>query len=114
VPNQCRFLFHAIAFAAVLAVGMMMDVPKAEACSPESNIGSLCRTAGTYCPQGTLPADGRLLRASDNQALTSLLLGAYGGDGKTTFTLPNLNTPENLHRGIRTCVVTEGTYPRRS
>lgn len=47
-------------------------------------------TAAHFCPRGSLPADGRVLQVESNQALFSLLGATYGGDGRTTFALPNL------------------------
>jgi len=40
---------------------------------------------------GTLPCDGRLLPINQNQALFSLYGTTYGGDGRTTFALPDLD-----------------------
>lgn len=42
------------------------------------------------CPQNWLPADGRSMSVSSNQALFSLLGTTFGGNGSTTFNLPNL------------------------
>lgn len=47
--------------------------------------------AGNFAPVGYLPCDGRLLSISQNSALFSLLGTMYGGDGMSTFALPNLN-----------------------
>ncbi|RYF79273.1 MAG: phage tail protein [Comamonadaceae bacterium] len=41
-------------------------------------------------PKGWAPCDGRLMAVQQNQALFSLLGVAYGGDGITTFALPDL------------------------
>ncbi|MDD4962541.1 MAG: tail fiber protein [Gallionella sp.] len=41
-------------------------------------------------PQGWVPCAGQILPVSQNQALFSLLGGQYGGDGRTTFALPDL------------------------
>jgi microcystin-dependent protein len=53
-------------------------------------IGAIAIFAGNVIPKGWYPCDGRLLDISKNQALASLLGKAYGGDGKTTFGLPDL------------------------
>lgn len=42
-------------------------------------------------PQGWASCDGQLLPISGNQTLFDLLGTTYGGDGQTTFALPNLN-----------------------
>jgi microcystin-dependent protein len=46
--------------------------------------------AGNFAPTGWATCDGQLLPISQNTALFSLLGTTYGGDGKTTFGLPNL------------------------
>ena len=46
--------------------------------------------AGSYAPRGWAFCSGQLLAISQNQALFSLLGTTYGGDGRTTFGLPDL------------------------
>ncbi|MBE7691391.1 phage tail protein [Tenacibaculum finnmarkense] len=46
--------------------------------------------AGNFAPRGWAFCDGQLLAISQNQALFSLLGTTYGGDGRTTFGLPDL------------------------
>lgn len=53
-------------------------------------LGQICYFAYTRPFEGWLPCDGRLLSIYDYQALFSLLGTAYGGDGHTTFALPDL------------------------
>ena len=54
-------------------------------------LGQIMAIAFTYVPKGWLPCDGRLMSIAQNSALFSLLGTTYGGDGVTTFALPNLN-----------------------
>ncbi len=70
-------------------------------------IGEVHLFAGPM-PTTFLPADGRLLPISQNTTLFVALLTTFGGDGKTTFALPNLKavTPNNLAYGV--CVY--GTF----
>ena len=42
-----------------------------------------------FCPRGSAPLEGQLLAVSSNTALFSLLGTTYGGDGRTTFGLPD-------------------------
>ncbi len=56
----------------------------------EPFVGEIILFAGNFAPKGYLPCDGRLLAISQNTALFSLLGTMYGGDGKTTFALPDL------------------------
>jgi microcystin-dependent protein len=46
--------------------------------------------AGNFAPKGWASCDGQLLPISQNTALFSLLGTMYGGDGKSTFALPNM------------------------
>ncbi|MEO9322506.1 tail fiber protein [Nocardioides sp. C4-1] len=58
--------------------------------SDEPFLGSLMLTAFDFAPRGWAPCDGQLLPVAQNQALFSLLGNRYGGDGVTTFALPDL------------------------
>ena len=53
-------------------------------------LGEIRLVAFDFEPQGWAFCDGRLLPINQNQALFSLLGTYYGGDGKTTFALPDL------------------------
>jgi len=52
-----------------------------------------------FAPTGWALCDGQLLSISQNTALFSLLGTTYGGDGKTTFALPNLQGSAPLDAG---------------
>lgn len=56
--------------------------------------------AGNFAPAGWALCNGQLLPISQNTALFSLLGTFYGGDGKTTFALPNLQASAPLHPGL--------------
>lgn len=56
----------------------------------EEYIGIVKLFAGNFAPRGWLFCDGSLLSISSNSALFSILGTTYGGDGVTTFALPNL------------------------
>ena len=53
-------------------------------------VGEIRIFAGNFAPTGWALCNGQLLPISQNTALFSLLGTFYGGDGKTTFALPNL------------------------
>jgi len=61
----------------------------------------------TVVPDGWVPCSGQLLPLSQNTALFSLLGTYYGGDGKATFALPNLNGKTPIMHGDST---TGSTY----
>lgn len=64
-----------------------------------------------FCPRGYASAEGQLLAISQNDALFSLLGTMYGGDGRTTFGLPDLRsrTPIGTGAGPALSTVTQGT-----
>ncbi|QAY67086.1 phage tail protein [Paenibacillus protaetiae] len=53
----------------------------------------------SYVPLGWASCDGQLLRIEQNEALFSLLGTTYGGDGVTTFALPDFRGKVPLHAG---------------
>jgi microcystin-dependent protein len=52
-----------------------------------------------FAPTGWAQCNGQLLPLSQNTALFSLLGTFYGGDGKSTFALPNLQGSAAVHQG---------------
>lgn len=56
----------------------------------EPLLGSIMLFAGNFAPRGWAFCNGQLLPISSNSALFSLLGTQYGGDGRTTFALPDL------------------------
>jgi microcystin-dependent protein len=52
-------------------------------------IGSISTFAGSFAPVGFFDCDGRLLSVKDYPALCSIIFTTYGGDGVTTFALPD-------------------------
>jgi microcystin-dependent protein len=62
----------------------------AKACDSDPMLGSLCTFAFNFAPRGWAEANGQMLPINSNQALFSLLGTTYGGDGRTTFALPDL------------------------
>lgn len=55
--------------------------------------------SGNFAPLGWALCNGQLLPISQNTALFSLLGTTYGGDGKSTFALPNLQGSAPMHPG---------------
>lgn len=56
----------------------------------EEYLGIIKIFAGSFAPRGWLDCNGQLLAISQNTALFSILGTTYGGDGITTFALPDL------------------------
>lgn len=65
----------------------------------EPFIAQIMMFAGTFAPRGWAFCDGLLLPISQNPALFSLLGTTYGGDGRTTFALPDLRGRVPMHAG---------------
>ena len=64
-----------------------------------------------FAPPGWMPCQGQLLPISSNTGLFSLLMITYGGDGKSTFGLPDL-APLQAERGtLQYCIAVQGVYP---
>ena len=62
-------------------------------------IGEIIMFAGNFAPRGWAFCDGQLLAISTNPALFSILGTTYGGDGRTTFGLPDLRGRVSVHPG---------------
>ncbi|MGB1241228.1 MAG: phage tail protein [Chitinophagales bacterium] len=65
----------------------------------EPFVGEIRMFAGNFAPRGWEFCDGQLLTISQNDALFSLFGTVYGGDGRTTFALPDLRGRIPLHAG---------------
>jgi microcystin-dependent protein len=65
----------------------------------EPFVGQIIMFGGNYAIGGWAKCDGQLLAVSQNQALFSLLGTIYGGDGRTTFALPDLRGRIPIHMG---------------
>lgn len=65
----------------------------------EPFIGEIIMFGGNFAPRGWALCDGQLLPISSNTALFSILGTTYGGDGRTTFALPDLRGRVAVHCG---------------
>ena len=71
----------------------------------EASIGEIRTFAGNYIPEDQpawLPCNGQSLAVSQYQELYSLIGTTYGGNGSTTFALPNLNGALPIGQGTST------------
>lgn len=62
-------------------------------------LGEIRMVAWNFAPNGWALCNGQLLSIAQNTALFSLLGTTYGGDGRTTFGLPNLQGRVPVHQG---------------
>jgi len=65
----------------------------------DPTLGEITMFAGNFAPRNWAFCDGQLLPISSNQALFAILGTTYGGDGRTTFALPDLRGRVALHEG---------------
>jgi len=63
-------------------------------------IGEIRMFAGNFAPRGWAKCEGQLLAISQYSALFSILGTTYGGDGRTTFALPDLRGRVPMHYGL--------------
>jgi len=105
----------------VLVAGLLTAQPAAAASEPF--LGEIMLFAGNFCPRGWESASGQTLPIAQNTALFSLLGTTYGGNGQTTFALPNitstLTTTATTGNDVAVtapiilmaCIALEGVYP---
>jgi microcystin-dependent protein len=84
--------------AAVLAAGSLVHSAPAQA-AVDPFLGEVMLVGYNFCPRGWASTEGQLLAISQNSALFSLLGTIYGGDGRTTFALPDLRSRVPLGQG---------------
>lgn len=65
----------------------------------EPYIGEIRMFAGNYAPEGWHLCDGSLLSIAENDVLFALIGTTYGGDGQSTFALPDLRGRVMVHQG---------------
>src|SRR5216110_3217385 len=62
-------------------------------------VGEIRMFAGNFAPVGWMFCEGQLLPISENTTLFQLIGTTYGGDGQSTFALPDLRGRVPLHMG---------------
>ena len=60
--------------------------------------------------QNWMPCKGQILQISQNSALYALIGTTFGGNGQTTFALPNLKSPIE---GLQYLICVQGIFPPR-
>lgn len=90
-------------------------------------IGEICQYPYTFEPKDWAYCHGQMMAINSNQALFSLLGTTYGGDGKTTFKLPDLRPKDvngnpiqlrvgDIYQGkvyMESFIALRGLYPPR-
>lgn len=62
-------------------------------------VGEIRMFAGNFPPVGWMFCDGQLLPISENETLFQLIGTTFGGDGESTFALPNMQSRIPIHMG---------------
>lgn len=62
-------------------------------------VGEIRMFAGNFAPAGWMFCEGQLLPISENETLFQLIGTTYGGDGESTFALPDLRGRIPMHQG---------------
>ena len=91
---KTRLAVGAALFGTLLAASVPVS-----AASLEPMLGSIDFVGFNFAPRGWAACDGQTLPISSNTALFSLLGTTYGGDGRTTFALPDLRGRVPMHKG---------------
>jgi microcystin-dependent protein len=90
--------------AAVSAGAIIAGIALTGATTPakagaEPFIGEIMMVGYTFCPRSWAEANGQLVSINENPALYSLYGTTFGGDGRTTFALPDLRGRVPMHVG---------------
>ena len=89
---------HVVSAAVVVATLASLPVKQAAA-GTAPFIGEIMWVGYNFCPPGWADANGQLIQIVDNIDLFTLYGTIYGGDGRTTFALPDLRGRVSIHAG---------------
>lgn len=78
----------------------------------EPFVGQIQLLPYNFAPQYWAFCEGQILSIQEYQTLYSLIGTNFGGDGRSTFALPNLKGKEP-EPGTRYCIALQGIYPQR-
>lgn len=101
-----------VLLGAIVTGGTTFNPVKAEA-SVEPLLGEIQLYPYAFTPKGWVKAEGQTMQISQNYELYSLLGTNYGGDGQTTFALPDLRGASPMP-GVSYYIAIEGAYPSRN
>ncbi len=101
-------LLKTLAIAGGCAASALALTPTAKAQAGTEFVGQVSLFGMNFCPRGWTSADGQLLPIAQHTALFSLYGTTYGGDGRTTFGLPDLRGRRAIGQGNGPGI---GNYP---
>ncbi len=74
-----------------------------------SFVGEIRMFGGNFAPAGWMTCEGQILPIAENDVLFTLIGTTYGGDGQTTFALPDLRGRIPMHQGTTILGASSGT-----
>jgi microcystin-dependent protein len=86
-------------FTLLAALALLASAPPHANAGPEPFVGEINYVAFNFAPSGWAQCDGQLLPISQYQALFALVGTTYGGNGTTTFALPDMRGRVPVHQG---------------
>lgn len=86
-------------YATLSGVVAALALASGAAQAQERLLGEIILVGYSFCPNPSVEADGRLLRIDSNGPLYSIYGTTFGGDGLTTFALPDLRGRTPIHLG---------------
>ncbi|WP_242447047.1 phage tail protein [Nitrosomonas supralitoralis] len=86
-------------FSLAAAMMLMSTAPNSANAGMEPFVGEISYVAFNFAPQGWFPCDGQTLSINQYAVLYSLLGTTYGGNGTTTFALPDMRGRVPVHQG---------------
>ena len=87
---------HRFCRVLLIAACLLALLPTASA---QRYLGSVSLVPYNFAPQGSALCNGQLMAISQNDALFALIGTIYGGDGQSTFALPDLRGRVVIHQG---------------
>lgn len=85
--------------SALIISFVFFQLPGNAIASTDPFLGEIDWVPYNFAPRGWATCDGQLLPIAQNNALFSLLGTIYGGDGRTTFALPDVRSRVMMHAG---------------
>jgi microcystin-dependent protein len=82
-----------------LVMAILLTVPSLAFAQQEPLLGEIKWVPYNFAPRGWADCNGQLLSIAQNTALFSLLGTTFGGDGRTTFALPDMRGRVSVHAG---------------
>ncbi len=78
----------------------------------DSFLGQITLFAFNFAPRGWAPCEGQIMAINQNQALFALIGTNFGGDGQTTFALPDMRG-QAPYPSTHYCIAFQGEFPSR-